>query len=251
MIEIKNLTYRLKDKTILGGIDLTVEKGDFWLVFGPNGAGKTTLFKSIAGLIHQYEGDILVDGENTRGHTKKELARKVSYLPQFEEFSLPLTVREILLAGRYPYLSFLKDYSQEDFDIMEEAMREFGIVEFADRLVNTLSGGERKKVMLASAYIQDVSIILFDEPFTFLDPGAVSHLKKQMLKLKERGKTLIVVSHNIEILFPIVDKIAAIRGGRLVYAGQKVFDREIFQETYGIRFDHGTLNGKEIIYLDE
>ncbi len=251
MIDIKHLTYRLKEKTILDGIDLKVEKGDFWLIFGPNGAGKTTLFKSIAGLIHQFEGDIFIDGENTRNHSKKELARKVSYLPQFEEFSLPLTVREILLAGRYPYLSFLRDYSREDFDIMEEAMREFGIAEFQDRLVNTLSGVERKKVMLASAYIQDVSIILFDEPFTFLDPGAVSNLKKQMLKLRERGKTLIVVSHNIEILFPIVDKIAAIRDGRLVYAGQKIFNPEIFKETYNIRFNHGTVNGKEIIYLDE
>lgn len=251
MIDITHLTVRLKEKTILDNIDLKVEKGDFWLIFGPNGAGKTTLFKSIAGLIPQFEGDIFIEGGNTRLHSKKELARKVSYLPQFEEFSLPLTVWEILLAGRYPYLSFWRDYSKQDFEIMEEAMREFGITEFRDRLVNTLSGGERKKVMLASAYIQDVSIILFDEPFTFLDPEAVSNLKKQMLKLKERGKTLIVVSHNIEILFPIVDKIAAIRDGRVVYAGPKTFDRQMFKQTYNIHFNHGTLHGKEIIYLDD
>ena len=251
MIDIEHLTVRLKEKTILDSIDLKVAKGDFWLIFGPNGAGKTTLFKSIAGLIHHFDGDISIDGASTRNHSKKELARKVSYLPQFEEYSLPLTVREILMAGRYPSLSLFRDYSPEDFDIMEEAMREFGITEFKDRLVNTLSGGERKKVMLASAYIQDVSIILFDEPFTFLDPEAVVNLKRQMLKLKERGKTLIVVSHNIEILFPIVDNIAAIRGGQLVYAGPKVFDREIFKKTYTIDFNHGTLNGKEIIYLDD
>lgn len=251
MIEIKNLSYRIRGKPILKDINLNIASGDFWLIFGPNGAGKTTLFRIIAGLITDYEGEVSIDGHNIRRDSKKQLARSVSYLPQFEEFSLPLTVREILMAGRYPYLSLFQDYSTDDYNILHQALETFGIVEFENRGINTLSGGERKKVMLASAYIQDVPIILFDEPFTFLDPEAMSHLKKQMIHLQQQGKTLIVVSHNIEILFPIVNKIAALKNGQLLYSGDRRFDKEIFKRTYHIEFEQTVIDHREIIFLNE
>jgi ABC-type cobalamin/Fe3+-siderophores transport system ATPase subunit len=251
MIEIKNLSYRIRGKAILRDVNLRIEPGSFWLIFGPNGAGKTTLFRIIAGLITDYEGEVKIDGHDIHLDSKRQLARKVSYLPQFEEFSLPLTVREILLAGRYPYLSLFQDYAREDYNILHRALETFGIAEFENRGINTLSGGERKKVMLASAYIQDVPIILFDEPFTFLDPEAVSHLKKHMIKLKEQGKTLVVVSHHIEILFPIVNKIAALKNGQVLYAGDKRFDREIFKQTYHIEFAQTVVDNREIIFLNE
>jgi len=117
--------------------------------------------------------------------------------------------------------------------------------------MDTLSGGEKKKVMLASAFVQDVSVILFDEPFTFLDPEAVSNLKKMMKRLNRMGKTLIVVSHHFETLFPMVNKIIALKQGRIVYSGDKVFDREILKETYNTDFERIMVKGKEIIYLDE
>ena len=123
--------------------------------------------------------------------------------------------------------------------------------DFLDRDMDTLSGGEKKKVMLASAFIQDVSIILFDEPFTFLDPEAVSNLKKMMKRLSLMGKTLIVVSHHFETLFPMVNKIIALKQGRIVYSGNKIFDREILKETYNTNFERIMVNNKEIIYLDE
>lgn len=245
------MTYRIRGKTILEDVSLTIEAGCFWLIFGPNGAGKTTLFRVIAGLITDYEGEVSIDGRNIRQDSKRELARKVSYLPQFEEFSLPLTVREILLAGRYPYLSLFQDYAKDDYNILHQALETFGIAEFENRGINTLSGGERKKVMLASAYIQDVPVILFDEPFTFLDPEAVSHLKKHMIKLKQQGKTLVVVSHNIEILFPIVNKITALKNGQVLYSGEKRFDKEIFKQTYHIEFAQTMVEDREIIFLNE
>ncbi len=245
------MTYRIRGKTILEDVSLTIEAGCFWLIFGPNGAGKTTLFRVIAGLITDYEGEVSIDGRNIRQDSKRELARKVSYLPQFEEFSLPLTVREILLAGRYPYLSLFQDYAKDDYNILHRALETFGIAEFENRGINTLSGGERKKVMLASAYIQDVPVILFDEPFTFLDPEAVSHLKKHMIKLKQQGKTLVVVSHNIEILFPIVNKITALKNGQVLYSGEKRFDKEIFKQTYHIEFAQTMVEDREIIFLNE
>lgn len=105
--------------------------------------------------------------------------------------------------------------------------------------------------MLASAFIQDVSIILFDEPFTFLDPEAVSHLKKMMVRLNKMGKTLIVVSHHFETLFPMVNKIAALKDGEIRYAGPQVFDPQMLKEVYNTHFHRLSHNGKDIIFLDD
>ncbi len=251
MIEIKNLSYKIKKTHILRDINLKIEDGDFWLIFGPNGAGKTTLLKILLGAITDYNGEIIIDNKNIKINSKKEIAKKISYLPQFEEFSLPLCVKEILLSGRYPYTSFFKDYSKNDLTIFQNTVDQFELHEFVNRDINTLSGGERKKVMLASTFIQDVSIILFDEPFTFLDPEAISSLKKILTKLKNNGKTLIIVSHNIEILFPIVHKIVALKRGEIIYSGNKVFNKDIFKQTYNVNYEQLILKSREIIYLNE
>jgi ABC-type cobalamin/Fe3+-siderophores transport system ATPase subunit len=251
MIEIKNLSYKIKKTNILKNINLKIEDGDFWLIFGPNGAGKTTLLKILLGAITDYNGEIIIDNKNIKRNSKKEIAKKISYLPQFEEFSLPLCVKEILLSGRYPYTSFFKDYSKNDLTIFQNTVDQFELHEFVNRDINTLSGGERKKVMLASTFIQDVSIILFDEPFTFLDPEAISSLKKILTQLKNKGKTLIIVSHNIEILFPIVHKIVALKRGEIIYSGNKVFDKDIFKQTYNVNYEQLILKSREIVYLNE
>ncbi len=251
MIEIEGLSYRLHKKVILEAIDLKVQPGDFWLICGPNGAGKTTLLKVMCGLLHDFQGSARVNGNDIRAISFKEMAKVISYQPQFDEFSLPIRIKEILMAGRYPYKSFFKDYSTRDYEVYDEVVRQLDLEEFLDRDINTLSGGERKKVMLASAFIQDVSIILFDEPFTFLDPEAVSNLKKMMIEMSRMGKTLVVVSHNFELLFPIVNKIIALKEGKIVYSGKKVFDKGILKETYNATFEKIMHQGKEVIFLND
>lgn len=251
MIQINNLSCKIRSNTILDDINLTIKDNEFWIIFGPNGAGKTTLFRIINGLIHDYTGEIIINNQNIKKKSRKEMGKKISYLPQFDEFSLPVSVQDILLSGRYPYTSLFKDYTPEDYLMVNNTVKQFELEEFINRDIKTLSGGERKKVMLASAFIQDVSIILLDEPFTFLDPQAVSQLKKMLLKFNQAGKTLIVISHQIEILFPLVNKMAALKKGKLLYSGDKIFNQEIFYETYGIQFDHMIKNNREIIYLDE
>lgn len=248
MIKIEKICCSINKREILSDIDLEIDAGDFCLIFGPNGAGKTTLLKILSGLITDFTGNIRIQGRSIDDIPRKEAAKILSYQPQFEEFSLPISIKEILLSGRYPYKSFFKDYSKEDYRVYDHAVRQFKLEDFIDRDINTLSGGERKKVMLASAIIQDVSIILYDEPFTFLDPEAVSDLKKMMVKLQKEGKTQIVVSHNFETLFAIVNKIAAIKNGRIIYSGGKVFDKKMLQTTYNTPFESITFKGKEIIF---
>ena len=251
MIEIEHLHYRINEKAIPEDINLTIHPGDFWLIFGPNGAGKTTLFKIITGLISGYRGNIRIHSQDIRGLSRKEMARNLAYLPQFDEFSLPLSVRNILLSGRYPYTSFLRDYSSRDHSLVDEAVERFGLIDFINRDINTLSGGERKKVMLASAFIQDVSLILLDEPFTFLDPRSAAGLKETLVALHGQGKTVVVISHQIEILFPLVNKTAALKAGKLIHSGPRQFDPLVLRETYGIRYNRLRPGNRDIIYIDE
>ncbi len=252
MLEFNDLCFSLgKEKPILRHVDVNIQAGDFCLIIGPNGAGKTTMLKIMSGLIHDYTGKATMGGREIKEIPFKEMARDLSYQPQFDEFSLPIRCKEILMAGRYPYKAFFKSYSDDDYSAFDTVVRQLELESFLDRDINTLSGGERKKVMLASAFIQDVSTILFDEPFTFLDPEAISNLKRMMLNLHAMGKTLIVVSHNFETLFPIVNKIIALRDGEILYAGDKTFDKTVLMNTYNTRFEKIIHNGKEIIFPDD
>jgi len=251
MIDIKNISYQLNKKKILDNISLTVEPGEFRLIIGPNGAGKTTLLKIMSGIIRDFDGYAALQGKDIKHISFKESAQILSYQPQFDEFALPIRVKEILMAGRYPYKSFFKNYTDQDQVIFDRIVREMDLEPFLERDISTLSGGERKKVMLASAFIQDVSIILFDEPFTFLDPEAVANLRNLMLTMNRMGKTLVVVSHNFEILFPIVTKLTALKAGKLIYSGDKVFDKAMLKETYNTFFQRILHEGKEILFLDE
>jgi len=250
MIKINNLSYKLRNNIILNDISINIQKGDFWLIFGPNGAGKTTLFKILSGLIHNYSGKVFINDRNIKKFKRKEIARSIAYLPQFEEFTLPLTVNEILKAGRYPYSSLLKGYSKKDKKIINNVLKTFDIDQFINRNIHSLSGGERKKVMLASAFIQDVDIILLDEPFTFLDPDAGNELKNLLKKMNNSGKTIVAVSHSIETLFSEVNKTLALKEGKVLYSGKKIFSTKLFKKTFNVKFNRVKLKGKEIIYKE-
>ncbi len=250
MIDITDLSYRVNNREILEKLNLTMEEGDSWLIFGPNGAGKTTLLKILCGFLRDFDGQVHYRGSDIKRMTIKELARIISYQPQFDEFSLPLKVREVLLAGRYPYKSFFKDYSDEDYRIYRDVVRRMDLEAFENRDITTLSGGERKKVLLASAFIQDVAIVFFDEPFSFLDPEAVANLRKMMVEMNRMGKTLVAVSHRFEVLFPVVNKILALKDGKILYAGPKVFDKQLLKAVYNTSFEKIVWEEKEIIFLD-
>jgi len=170
MITATNLSHRIGKKQILKNLEFSLAANDFVLIFGPNGAGKSTLLKLMAGIIAAEHGGIFIGQENILHYSKKKLATQIAYLPQFDEFNLPLLVKDILLSGRYPYQSFFRKYSRQDYEIFEKTVERFALADYLDRNMQTLSGGERKKVLLASAFIQDVPLILLDEPLNFWIP---------------------------------------------------------------------------------
>jgi len=235
----------------LHDLDFSVQENDFVLIFGPNGAGKSTLLKLLAGILSAREGEILIGRKNILQYSKKELAAQIAYLPQFDEFSLPLLVRDILLSGRYPYQSFFRKYSRLDHEIIAKTVERFALEDYVDRNVQTLSGGERKKVLLASAFIQDVPIILLDEPLNFLDPASSLQVIRMLREMHQQGKTILLVSHIMEYFFPEANKMLALKNGALHFCGAKQFSAQLFHDIYQVALKRVFTDDREIVYLDE
>jgi ABC-type cobalamin/Fe3+-siderophores transport system ATPase subunit len=251
MINVAHLSYTAAGRAILQELDFSIERNDFVVIIGQNGAGKSTLLRILAGLIPIKKGDILINGRDISRYSKKELATLISYLPQSDEFALPILVKDILLAGRYPYRSIFKKLSDRDKELFSEGVQCFGLENLLKRNVQTLSGGERKKVLLATSFIQDVPIILLDEPLNFLDPGSTFHLIKMLIDLHRKGKTILLVSHEIGQFFSYANKILALKNGRKCYFGEKVFSPELLYEVYQVSFQRTFVGNREIIFLNE
>jgi len=251
MINVAGLSHAIGGKSILKNLEFSINDNDFLLIFGPNGAGKSTLLKLLAGILSVSQGDIRIDGRTISTYSKKELATRVAYLPQFDEFNLPLLVRDILLSGRYPYGSFFRKYSRLDYEIFEKTVERFALREYVGRNIQTLSGGERKKVLLASAFIQDVPLILLDEPLNFLDPASAMQVIRMLKEMHEQGKTILLVSHLIHYFFPQANKMLALKNGEMRYFGAKKFSAELFDEIYQVAMQRVFVAGQEIIYIHE
>lgn len=247
MAQVTDLSVTIKGRKILRNIRLKVHPGEFWLIIGPNGAGKTTLLRALAGLIRDLQGEVLVNGGSVTGSSRRKLARCMAYLPQFSTFTMPMTATDVVSAGLYPYRSLLHPLPGRD-NAVATALNRFGIMDLARRDMRTLSGGERRKVMLASAVVQDVPLILMDEPFTFLDPEAAFQLKDHLVALHREGRTIITVSHRMSLLFPVADHLAAMQEGRMVSAGPLRFDPELLRSLFGVDFHLVPHGNEEILH---
>jgi len=251
MISCRGLTLALGKKPVLREVDWQVRPDDFWLVIGPNGAGKTSLLRVLARFLNDFAGEVSLAGRDIRSYGRNSLARMLAYLPQFEEMTLPfVTVRDILAAGRYPYKSLFRDYSAQDREAIEREVERFSLGALLEREINHLSGGEKKKVFLASAMVQDVPLILLDEPMTFLDPGSMVRLFADLRELNRRGRTIVIVSHHVEIAYPHVRQVLALVQGRVAYCGARPADLQVFRSVYGVGYGRSTDAGRDVVYLD-
>lgn len=251
MIAAHGLGYAVGGRSILRMLDFAVSANDFVLIIGQNGAGKSTLLRALAGLLPGLQGAVTIDGRNLKLYSRRELATRLSYLPQSDEFALPLLVEDVLLAGRYPYRSLFRRQAPGDREALAAGVAEFDLGELLQRNMQTLSGGEKKKVLLASAFIQDVPLILLDEPLNYLDPGSAARLVKALAALRQKGKTILVVSHDVEKLFPHANKLWVLKSGTLLYAGDRVFSPELLRQAYGVSYQRTFAGKREILFADE
>ncbi len=212
IISLKNIGVRFGDIPVLEGVNLSIKQNDFLAIIGPNGGGKTTLLKVILGLVKPDEGEVRVFGENP-----EKGRRLIGYLPQHTSFDLnfPINVFDVVLMGGYKRL--LKNYSKKDKKIAVDALKTVEMLEFRDRQIGRLSGGQLQRVFLARAIVKEPRLILFDEPTTGIDPKMQSSFYNLLSEFKKR-MAIVLVTHDIGVVSTQVEEIACLNR-RLFYHG--------------------------------
>jgi len=216
ILEVKDITKNYGKRCVVRNLSLYVTTGEIVVLLGPNGAGKTTTFYMIVGMIKPENGSISLDGEDIgQLPMYKKAMRGISYLPQEPSIFRKLTVKDNLRA-----VLEIKGYSGADIAVMvEELLDEFNLRGFADRNGYRLSGGERRRTEIARALALKPTFILFDEPFTGIDPIAIIELKKMLTYLKNKGLGILITDHNVRDTLSITDRAYIINNGEVLTEG--------------------------------
>lgn len=236
MLEMKNVSGGYGKRMVVSEINAVFPKGEITSVIGANGCGKSTLLMLAAGLIPCETGTVLADGEDISEISRNGLARKLSYLSQMKNPG-SISVRSLVSHGRFPYLGYPRRYTEFDRQKIDEAMALAGVSELADRNFGELSGGQQQRVRIAMTLAQDTGIILLDEPLTYLDIRHKLETAELIKTLREMGKTIIAVMHDLDIAFAFSDKIAVMDAGRLTAFGapDEIAESGAVEEALGVR----------------
>lgn len=202
-IEISNLNFSFENLIILENINMLIEQGDFAGLVGPNGGGKTSLLKLILGLYKPQSGKISIFGEPL-----KKQRKVIGYVPQYANFNsdFPISVQDTVLQGRLGISSFFGRYSQQDKTIATKVMQETEILNLANRPIQSLSGGQMQRVLVARALAAEPEILLLDEPTANIDQRAEKDIFDIFKALNER-MTILIISHDIGFVSGYINKV--------------------------------------------
>ena len=234
MLEIRNISAGYPGHPVLQDISLSIPDGAVTVIAGPNGCGKSTLLKVLAGIL-PASGSAVLDGQELLCLPGRQRAKKVAFLPQNR--TVPeITVKNLVLHGRFPYLSYPRRYRQEDYRMAETAMEKMGVAHLADRSLTTLSGGQRQKVYIAMALAQDTPVVLLDEPNAFLDIAHQLQLMEQAKALAGEGKTVVLVLHDLSMALGCADSMAVMSEGKCLFQGspEDVFLSRCLDAAFGV-----------------
>lgn len=238
-IEVKDLYFSYGEKRILNDITFDVKDGESFGIIGPNGCGKTTLLRGLTGLWSLKSGDIYLDGKSIGNFDKKELAKYIAVVEQEGTPAVSFTVEEILAMGRYPWMKPFSSLTEGDYDIINEAIDTFDLGPIRNRMVNTLSGGQRQMVSLARAMVQEPKILFLDEPTTFLDIGNQQLIMQFVRKWqKEKKITSVMVLHDLNLAAQYCDRLLLINqtGGIQVIGNvEEVIKEKEIEDVYHIK----------------
>ncbi len=218
--DVRGLEFRYREKPVLDGASLEIREGEVFGILGPNGCGKTTLLKNLNRNLKPDAGAVVVDGEDIADLSKKDIARKVAAVPQVNEIRFSFTVRDIVAMGRMPFQKQFEGDSASDLEIVDRALKDVGIYDMRDKRINEMSGGERQKVIIARALAQTPRYLLMDEPTNHLDVNTQFEVLDLVYRLsREKGLTVIIVSHDLPMASRYCDRIALINNHKVMCCG--------------------------------
>jgi len=236
LLAARDLAVHLGGREVLGGIDLAVGPGEFLLVAGPNGAGKTTLLRTLAGVIVPSGGEVRLAGDPVTELPRREVARRVAYLPQEDVAEQGLRVREVVALGRWHRLGALGTPGTADREAVDRALAATDTAHLADRRLAELSGGERRRVLVARALAQEAPLLVLDEPTTGLDVGHACELVALLAALAREGRGIVVSLHDLFLAGRGPSRAVLLAGGRVVDEGDplRVLTGEAARRAFGM-----------------
>ena len=219
MLKFRHVNISCGTASILKDISVEFKQGEITTIIGPNGCGKTTLLQSLNGSSKVTSGSILLDDLDYLAMPLKERARRLSFLPQVRTIIPALPVRTLVEHGRFPYLGFARKKSARDIEVVEDAMRFTHVDNYATQYCDTLSGGIRQRAFFAMTLAQDCDYIVLDEPTTYLDIKGQRQFMDMVLSLKEQGKTIILVLHDLAQALQISDTLVIMQDRKIAATG--------------------------------
>lgn len=215
MIKLENISTGYGQEVKVNNVTLTFQPNQITSIIGPNGCGKTTLLKTACRLLRPFSGKVTLDGREFTAIAPKEFAKRVSVLPQGR--NIPnISVENLVSHGRFPYLGFARKATKEDKEIVLHALEMVGMAHKRHSQVMELSGGERQKVYIAMLIAQDAEILFLDEPTTYLDMNHQFEVLEMMKKLREQGKTIVMVLHDIGQALTYSQRICLMQQGKIL-----------------------------------
>lgn len=250
MIEVKELTYQIKDKIILDKLSFQVGNKEKIAVIGPNGSGKTTLLRHLYKDISVSQGEVLLDTLNINNIKRSSYSKRVAVVSQenYNNYS-GFTLEDVVMMGRYPYKGFFNDYDSKDKQIVEECLKKVGMFNEKDREFSSFSGGEKQRVLIARAFSQESETLILDEPINHLD---IKHQIELMKLLRKVDKTVIISLHNIETAINWCDKAVLLKAGKLIDFGKPldVITEKNIKDIFEVNSKIITENGRTNIYYE-
>ena len=221
-INIANLTFAYDNRVIFNDLSVSFPRGGFCSILGPNGSGKTTLLKCIVGLLQPSGGTIMLEGKPMGEYKMMELARKIAYVPQYQDIVFDISVFDYVMLGRNPYQTPWEMQRAEDKEIVEAMLQKCNVWHYRDTLIQSLSGGERQRVMIARAMAQQTGIMLLDEPLSNIDVTHKFEIMDILQELnEERNVTVLIILHDLPIAKAYSKQVLLLKEGKMLHFGDK------------------------------
>ncbi len=250
MIEFKNVTFSYdKKKNVIKDVTFTLNDGECAILLGPNGVGKTTILRCILGELKPTSGTVLINNKDNKGLKNKDLSKAISFVPQNIN-GTDLTVSETILLGRLP--SFDLFPKREDYIALNDVLNEFSLNEIKDKNTFEISGGEKQKVAIARAYIQNTSTIIFDEPTSNLDIKAQVMIASLIKKItKENKRSTLISMHDINLALSLADKLILLKDEQIYkITTPKEITSEDLETIYGIKTTIKEIDGRKVVIYE-
>lgn len=236
-LHVKDVSVGYGERTVLDTLNVDIKRGAVTSIVGPNGCGKSTLLRTMSRLLNPTKGEIVLDGKSIHDIPTRKLATQLGLLPQTPIAPDGIVVADLVGRGRTPHQGILGRWSQQDYDIVAEALETTGISDLAERSIDELSGGQRQRVWIAMALAQRTDTLLLDEPTTYLDVKHQLDVLDLLTELnRDRGTTIVMVLHDLNLAARYSDELVAVSGGKVFAHGhpREVITKENVKSVFGI-----------------